>query len=132
MLSGTIHIKSPGATSHLTAHVLLASIVLLTVQTRPTKCTALQPWLPPLPLLSWKAINITAAPEVDCGAQVIAPGVDRYKETRLQEECLLSHDKCMSPLCSLLIRSLKFVCYGHCICHNVSTTCSCPLWTLQG
>lgn len=75
---GTIHMKSPGASSHLTAPVLLASTFPLSAQT--VQRSALQPQLagsPPLPLVSWQAIGIIAVPAVNWEAQVIVRGVDR-------------------------------------------------------
>lgn len=77
--------KSPGVSSHLTAHVLLAFTFPLSAQTQPSN-TVLQPRLVgslPLPLVSWQVVSIIAAPAVNCEAQVIVRGVDRRAETAL-------------------------------------------------
>lgn len=88
---------------------------------------------PPLPLVCWRAVSIIAAPAVNCEAQVIVRGADRRAETApargTSVEPRWAH---ATPSPSSHADSARFGCYGQCICHNVSTPCSSPLWPSQG
>ena len=85
--------------------------------------------LPP-PLVSWQAVSIIAVPAVNCEAQVIVRGVDRHAEMAsargMSVEPQWAH---ATP--SSRADSARFGFCGQCICHNVSTPCSSPLWSTQ-
>lgn len=106
--------KSPGASSHLTAPVLLASTFPPRAQTQLSvavrSSSELAGSLPP-PLVSWQAVSIIAVPAGNCEAQVIIHGVDSRAKTckdvqrrHRQNVCLLRNDKCVLPLSPLLIQ----------------------------
>lgn len=79
----TIHMKSPGASSHLTAPVHLASTIPLSAQTQASDAKLSKPQLAgstPLLLVSWQATGIITAPAVNCKAQVIVRRLDRRAE----------------------------------------------------
>lgn len=85
----------------------------------------------PLPLVSWQVVSIIAAPAVNCEAQVIVRGVDRRAETALAKGTSVEPRWARATLSSPADLA-RFDCYGQCICHNVSTRCSSPLWPSQG
>ncbi len=81
---GSIHMKSPGASSHLTAPVLLASTFPPRAQTQlsvAVRSSLEVAGLLPPPLVSWQAVSIIAVPAGNCEAQVIIHGVDRLAKT---------------------------------------------------
>lgn len=76
----TIHMKSPGASSYLTAPVHLASTIPLSAQTQASDAKLSKPQLAgstPRLLVSWQATGIIT---VNCKAQVIVRRLDRRAE----------------------------------------------------
>lgn len=88
----------------------------------------------PAPAIRWHAATSTrllarrqrhiAAPAVNCEAQVIVRGADRQRGGTSVERT--------PPPPPSLADWARFGRYGQCICHDVSTPCSSPLWPLAG
>ncbi len=130
---GSIHMKSHGASSHLTAPVLLASTFSPSAQTQLSyaRLSSLLAGLPPLPLVSWQAVSIISMPAGNCEAQVIIRGVERPTEMASARGTSVEQRWARATFWSPADLA-RFGCSGQCICHNVSTPCSSPLEFLQG